>query len=475
MGVSPTYEGQLPNVQQYTSYSLIGQHPYTICHWQSLRLMSVRSCYMYLTIAADNQLPTMATFKGGYNYEFVNPPPNYLECSICLLTLRDPHVISCCGNHFCHTCIGRIQGDPKPCPLCNEPNFTTLLHKGVKREVNALMIRCRRRHLGCDWEGELGQLEEHLHPGVGSRGKGCGYVIVECVYKCGDRFERRTLQDHELDVCPRRPMEVQMSSLARKFEASLRANEKKLNDVIAENEAIKDENRATRANVEALHFKNDAILAENQSTKAEVKAIKDENDAVRAENLSTKAENKILTKRIAQLERKVRLVEEKHDNLERELDTRIVPAPVPPFYFRIFNYDHYRKVDYRWLSPSFYSHPGGYKLFFQVYTNGENDGKGTHLSLFVAIMRGEYDDKLKWPFNGVVTIEMFNWQANKWDYSKTITLNDSVPINCRSRAVDSFSCVSRWGYSMWIPLAELSEKYQKGGIVRFKVTKVELK
>ena len=261
----------------------------------------------------------MATFKGGYDYEFIDPPPNALECSICLLTLRDPHVISCCGNHFCHTCIGRIQGDGKPCPLCNEPNFTTLLHKGVKREVNALMIRCRWRQLGCDWEGELGQLEEHLHPGVGSRGKGCGYVIIECVYKCGDRFERRMIQDHELDACPRRPMEVQMSRLARKFEASLRANEKKLNEVITENEAIRAENQSTKAEVEAIH----------------------------AENRSVKAENERLTKRITELEKKhegteqkARQIEDKHDNLERELDTRIVPAPVPPFYFSIVNYDH---------------------------------------------------------------------------------------------------------------------------------------
>ena len=357
------------------------------------------------------QLTTMATFKGGYDYEFIDPPPNSLECSICLLTIQDPHIISCCGNHFCHTCIGRIQGDGKPCPLCNEPNFTTFLHKGVKREVNALMIRCRRRQLGCDWEGELGQLEEHLRPGVGSRGKGCGYVVVECVYKCGDRFERRMIQDHELDACPRRPMEVQMSRLARKFEASLRANEKKLNDVIAVNKQLKE---------------------------------------------------------------KVHLLEEKHDNLERELDTRIVPAPVPPFYFTIVNYDHYRKVDYRWSSSPFYSHPGGYKLDCDVYPDGLNDGKGTHLSLYVGILQGEYDDQLKWPFNGVVTIEMFNWWTNKWDYSRSISLDDSVPIHCRERAVDRLSGGSL-GYTEWISLDELAEKYLKVGIIRFKVTKVDLK
>ena len=393
----------------------------------------------------------MATFKGGYDYEFIDPPPNSLECSICLLTLCDPHVISCCGNHFCHTCIGRIQGDGKPCPLCNEPNFTTFLHKGVKREVNALMIRCRWRQLGCDWEGELGQLEEHLHPEVGSRGKGCDYVIVECVYKCGERFERRMIHDHELDACPRRPMEVQMSRLARKFEASLRANEKKLNEVIAENKTIRSENQI--------------IKDENRATSAKVEAIS--------------AENELLTKRITELEKeqegtkqKARQIEEKHDSLERELDTRIIPATVPPFYFSITNYEHYRKVDYWWRSPSFYSHPGGYKLYCSVYPNGKGDAKGTHLSLYVQIMRGEYDNHLKWPFNGVVTIAIFKQGTE--DYSKDIKLDDSVPINARRRAVDSLSGGGR-GYPRCITSKELAEKYLQEGVIRFKVTKVEVK
>ena len=368
----------------------------------------------------------MATFKGGYDYEFIDSPPNSLECSICLLTLRDPHIISCCGNHFCHTCISRIQGDGKPCPLCNEPNFTTFLHKGVKREVNALMISCRWRHLGCDWEGELGQLEEHLHPGAGSRGKGCGHVIVECVYKCGDRFERRMIQDHELDACPRRPMEVQMSSLARKFEASLRANEKKLNDVIAVNGAIKDENKLLTRRIAEFEKKHEDTKLENHQLK------------------------------------------DKIDKLEREVELRFVLAPTIPFYFTIYNYEHYRKVNYWWRSPPFYSHPGGYKMYCSVYTNGLAEAKGTHLSMYLSIMRGEYDHQLKWPFSGVVTIQMFNWGAKEWE------CRHSISINGLERAMDSISG-GNLGYNKWISQDEIWRKYMATGTVRFKVSKVELK
>ena len=131
---------------------------------------------------------------GGFDCEFVTTPPKSLECPVCLLTVREPHVISCCGNQFCRPCIQQIQNDKKPCPLCNQPNFTTFLHKGVMREVNSLMVHCPQKKLGCNWKGELGQLQQHLNPGVKSQYKGCGYVMVDCVYKCGKQFPRRVIQ-----------------------------------------------------------------------------------------------------------------------------------------------------------------------------------------------------------------------------------------------------------------------------------------
>ncbi len=64
--------------------------------------------------------------EGGYDCEFVRPPPDYFqtECSVCLLVLRDAHLASCCGQNFCKECIERVQKDGKGCPLCNKEGFT---------------------------------------------------------------------------------------------------------------------------------------------------------------------------------------------------------------------------------------------------------------------------------------------------------------------------------------------------------------
>ena len=138
------------------------------------------STYFSLCVLCiQTSLSKMATCtrRGGYDYDFVITPPKSLESPVCLMTFRDPHVISCCGNEFCQLCIERVQRDGKPCPLCNELNFTTFLHKKLVREVNGLVVRCPQKELGCEWEGELGQVEQHLNPGAGlSSSSGCGYI-----------------------------------------------------------------------------------------------------------------------------------------------------------------------------------------------------------------------------------------------------------------------------------------------------------
>ena len=49
-------------------------------------------------------------------------------------------------------------------------------------------------------------------------------------------------------------------------------------------------------------------------------------------------------------------------------------------------------------SPPFYVGRFGYKVCARMYPNGDGIGKGTHMSVFFVIMRGEYDALLPWPF-----------------------------------------------------------------------------
>jgi len=62
-------------------------------------------------------------------------------------------------------------------------------------------------------------------------------------------------------------------------------------------------------------------------------------------------------------------------------------------------------------SPCFTSQYG-YKYCLRLYLNGDGVGKNTHMSLFLVIMRSEYDNMLQWPFQMNVKFTLVN-QYNK--------------------------------------------------------------
>ena len=55
-------------------------------------------------------------------------------------------------------------------------------------------------------------------------------------------------------------------------------------------------------------------------------------------------------------------------------------------------------------SPPFYTGRNGYKMCIRAFLNGDGSGKGTHLSIFFVLMKGEYDPLLQWPFESNVSL-----------------------------------------------------------------------
>ena len=370
----------------------------------------------------------MATGKGGYDHDFVTAPPKSLECPVCLLTFRDPHVISCCGNEFCQLCIERVQREGKACPLCNEPNFTTLLHKKLVREVNALVVRCTQKEMGCEWEGELGQVEQHLSPGAGlSSSSGCDYVIVECSFQCGAHLQRRIVGEHEMESCPKRPIEMQVASLMRKFEV------------------ITTENKMLKQELVEMKLANQKQQEKNERLQKVLKKVQVSYDELKKKQEAIKVDVD---------EQKLKCV---------SLQTHTTPLPVPPFYFTASSGDFCR-----YDSQPFYSHPGGYKMLVSVFPNG------THLRLAVYIQRGEFDDQLRWPFNGRVTVQAYNFTTKRWSNETTIVLSEE---ECGLQVVTRCLNVQYYegfGYNDFLSHLELYKHYIASDISKFRVTKVEI-
>ena len=59
-------------------------------------------------------------------------------------------------------------------------------------------------------------------------------------------------------------------------------------------------------------------------------------------------------------------------------------------------------------SPCFYTSRYGYKMCARIYLNGDGMGRGTHISVFFVVMRGQYDAILRWPFRQKVTFMLLD-------------------------------------------------------------------
>ena len=147
----------------------------------------------------------MALFS---EYDFLEEPPQEFFCPVSFDVLLEPYQTQCCGNHFSQDAYRRLQG--KACPVCKEKNLTAMKDKFHKRKVLSLKVRCPHKAKGCEWEGELGSLERHLN--TNSSAGECSFVYVDCPYACGERVQRRNLEEHESLNCPCVPSPVRTAT-----------------------------------------------------------------------------------------------------------------------------------------------------------------------------------------------------------------------------------------------------------------------
>ena len=86
-----------------------------------------------------------------------------------------------------------------------------------------------------------------------------------------------------------------------------------------------------------------------------------------------------------------------------------------PFTWKIGSFSELSTKAKRGEQTDFYSSPFyryGYKFKLQMFPNGAGDGENTHLSIFLIVMKGEYDASLTWPFNKNATFTVIDQQED---------------------------------------------------------------
>ena len=111
----------------------------------------------------------------------------------------------CCGHGFCKSCLDgqrQVKSVSYACPICREPEFKTVPYKALEREIRVFHIYCTNKEKGCEWQGELNDINNHLS-------NDCQFAELKCSNGCGKMIERRYQTSHVETECPRRKVNCQ--------------------------------------------------------------------------------------------------------------------------------------------------------------------------------------------------------------------------------------------------------------------------
>ena len=134
-------------------------------------------------------------------------------------------------------------------------------------------------------------------------------------------------------------------------------------------------------------------------------------------------------------------------------------------------YSKHKRDRQNWFSPPFYSGPRGYKMCLCVYRRSFWILEST--SVCVYLMRGEYDDRLVWPFCGDITVQVVDQGSDQNHQECTLKFDDKCSIFSCIRVTSGERAMSG-SMERSFALEDSENMYIKGDCVKFKVTKVSV-
>ena len=340
---------------------------------------------------------------------------------------------------------------------------TVLLYFAGERNIKALRVKCGNLGNGCAWVGELGSLDKHHDT--------CNLALLACPNKCRDGTKtvqvlRKNLATHLKEKCPNRSHKCPHCKRTGKhcdITTSHLETCTKL-EVPCLNEGCND--RLPRCDIpehrktcpfEEVTCKYATIGCEDKPLRKELKDHEN-NDQLHLH---------ITMETILQQNKKLLRAETRLGTLEGGGNTNKAT-------FKMARFSQYKASGEEFFSPPFYTHHGGYKMCIGLDAHGEGDGKGTHVTVCVLLMRGENDDNVTWPFIGVVTVEILNQLADKEHHQQTITFPEDKDDDCNSRVVDMETAAIGRGCHTFISHADLgpatNRQFLKDDCLYFRVS-----
>jgi len=358
---------------------------------------------------------------GGYDHNFVLTTKDLLVCPICTLVIRETCETDC-GHRFCQTCLGQVRKNaPRvsdfSCPVCKTNLNSNLLYrsKACDREILSLEVRCKQEDSdgSCEWSGELRAIDEHIS-------KDCLYTKIQCTNGgCSVRLFRFKLPNHIENICgfTTFPCIHCTKPILRR---SGKTHQKKCNKWPVPCKKKCGIAPVARDQIESHYEVCPRVIlpCRYASLGCEFKGVLEDrnkhNVGCTEEHLNY-ALGRIQTQDIKLLtqDEKIQIQNEKIQGQEKVIELqneRIISLEKDKkeksFVWVVPNYANQIRADVLIYSESFYTSEPGYNLRLNANLYGAGSSRGTHIALYLQVMKGKYDGIMKWPFPFKITLNV---------------------------------------------------------------------
>ena len=393
-------------------------------------------------------------------HDFVEEPQQEYFCPVTFELLSDPKQTSCCGHHLSGEVVSRLLHEGKSCPLCNEPNFVVTDDKYFKRKTNELKVRCPHKRNGCEWMGELGNLDLHSNScpkrpwqcklcdfegtydvGTSDHLDNCTKQAEPCPNQCEIGTVPRCDMEEHLTQCPLQLVECEFAqagcqvrvprqdlarhmeewgqrhllsmsllnfSLTRELHQKMAEKDQQIADL---QEQLQQQNSKLEKQIQDLQEQTEKQL----QTQLEDNLQKQATQMARVQEQQKETEKQIsglqtqLQNESKTLQQQVRVQGEQIQD-----SVCLLTGFRPPFRMTLTKFNVHRAGGRRgsWYSDPFYSQTGGYKFSLAIDTNGHLSASGTHISAYLHSMLGEYDGDLAWPIQITAHLQLLNQRGD---------------------------------------------------------------
>ncbi len=367
------------------------------------------------------------------DYDFVEQPDQDYFCPVSLELLIEPHQTSCCGHHISQQAANRLARERKPCPMCKDEEFNTQPDKYFKRKVRQLKVRCPHKKSGCEWTGELGDLNHHT-TACPKRPWKCQYCDFESIYESGPNDHTPNCANYPLP-CPNQceigtvPCRDANSHL---LECPLQLVEC---EFAGNGCAVKVPRRdlAGHMTENAQHHLMAATLLNLRLTRELHQKMEEKDQQITELKQQLKEQE---TKMITMLQQQTKDLDTKRQQQTKDLDTKLqlqLDTSIKLSTFTChthtltgFNQCQAKGAAGSWHSEPFYNCHGGYKFKLIICTNGNGEARGTHLSAYLYLLKGDYDKQLRWPLELTVILDMLNQEEDHGHHSVTEVIESNT-------------------------------------------------